>query len=76
MRALARPGISPETVAILHGQLGSIEMSRGRLDSAADWLGKSIDGLAHDPVRAANMRMNRALVNMDRGQFDAAPGPT
>jgi tetratricopeptide (TPR) repeat protein len=70
--ALARPGISTDTVAILHGQLGSIEMSRGRLDSAAEWLSRSIRGLSHDPLRAANMRMNRALVNMDRGEFASA----
>ena len=70
--ALARPGLSADTVAILYGQLGSIEMSRGRLDSASEWLSKSIRGLAHDPLRAANMRMNRALVDMDRGQFAAA----
>ncbi|TDN92636.1 CHAT domain-containing protein [Microbacterium sp. BK668] len=71
-QALHRPGISRETTAILQGQLGSIDMSRGRLDSAADWLGRSIRGLAHDPVRAANMRMNRALVEMDRGNFASA----
>jgi tetratricopeptide (TPR) repeat protein len=70
--ALSRPGVSPETLAILYGQLGSIEMSRGRLDSAADWLSKSIRGLSQDPVRAANMRMNRSLVNMDRGQLALA----
>ena len=70
--ALARPGLSPDTVAILYGQLGSIEMSRGRLESASGWLSKSIRGLAHDPLRAANMRMNRALVDMDRGQFESA----
>ena len=53
------PGISSDTIAILYGQLGSIEMSRGRLESASEWLSKSIRGLAHDPLRAANMRMNR-----------------
>jgi tetratricopeptide (TPR) repeat protein len=71
-QALARTGISSDTVAILHGQLGSIEMSRGRLESASGWLSKSIEGLAHDPMRAANMRMNRALVDMDRGEFESA----
>ncbi|MEU1971101.1 CHAT domain-containing protein [Microbacterium sp. NPDC019599] len=70
--ALARPGITSDTVAILHGQLGSIEMSRGRLDSASEWLGRSIRGLSRDPLRAANMRMNRALVDMERGQFASA----
>ena len=43
--ALARPGISPDTVAILQGQLGSIDMSRGRLDSAGQEVG------AHVPQR-------------------------
>lgn len=70
--ALARPGLSADTVAILYGQLGSIEMSRGRLESASGWLSRSIRGLAHDPLRAANMRMNRALVDMDRGEFASA----
>lgn len=70
--ALSRPGISAGTVAILQGQLGSIEMSRGRLERAAEWLSRSIRGLEHDAVRAANMRMNRALVEMEQGGFAAA----
>src|SRR6478735_2425957 len=70
--ALARPGISADTIAILEGQLGSIEMSRGRLERAAEWLSRSIRGLERDPVRAANMRMNRALVAMEQGRFAAA----
>lgn len=70
--ALARPGLAPETLAILHGQLGSIQMERGHLDPAADSLTRSIDGLSGDPVRAANMRMNRSMVNMRRGRLDDA----
>ena len=70
--ALSRPGISTGTAAILAGQLGSIEMSRGRLERAAEWLSRSIRGLQDDPVRAANMRMNRALVEMEQGGFGAA----
>ena len=70
--ALAIPGISAETAAILYGQLGSIEMDRGRLETAAAWLGRSIDGLAHDPVRSANMRMNRSLVSMQWGRLAEA----
>ena len=70
--ALALPGISVETAAILYGQLGSIEMDRGRLETAVAWLGRSIDGLSHDPVRSANMRLNRSLVLMQWGQLAGA----
>ncbi|MFE5407436.1 CHAT domain-containing protein [Microbacterium sp. NPDC056569] len=70
--ALALPGLSTETVAILEGQLGSIELERGHLDSAAAWLSRSVEGLTDEPVRAANMRMNRSVVNMRRGRLDDA----
>ncbi|MCR2763169.1 CHAT domain-containing protein [Microbacterium sp. zg.B48] len=66
---LARGGLSPSTVAQLHGQLGALSLERGRLDDAADWLGKSIRGLADSPVRQANMRLNRTLVDMQRGRL-------
>lgn len=70
--ALAHPGLSAHTRAILHGQLGLIDVDRGYLDTATSWLDRSIDGLADDPVRCANMRMNRSLVNMYRGRFASA----
>lgn len=70
--ALALPGLSAESIAILHGQLGSIDMDRGRHESAVRWLSKAIDGLADSPVRSAHMRMNRSIVEMTRGDLDAA----
>ena len=70
--ALALPGLSTESIAILHGQLGTIDMHRGRHESAVRWLSRAIEGLADSPVRAANMRMNRSIVEMTRGDLEAA----
>ncbi|GAA1943346.1 CHAT domain-containing protein [Microbacterium deminutum] len=67
--ALAREGLSPAAVAQLQGQLGALALERGLLDEAASWLTKSIRGLAGEPVREANMRMNRSLVDMQRGHL-------
>ena len=67
---LARGGLSPAAVAQLHGQLGALALERGLLDDAAGWLTKSIRGLADSPVRQANMRLNRTLVDMQRGRLD------
>ena len=67
---LARGGLSPATVAQLQGQLGALALERGLLDDAAEWLTKSIRGLADAPVRQANMRLNRTLVDMQRGRLD------
>nr|WP_179492945.1 CHAT domain-containing protein [Microbacterium immunditiarum] len=72
LEALALPGLSDESIAILHGQLGSIDMDRGRHESAERWLSKAIDGLAGSPVRAAHMRMNRSIVEMSRGRLEEA----
>lgn len=70
--AMSSPGLSPETVAILNGQLGAIATYNGRLDEADGWLTVAIDALAGVGVTAANMRMNRSMVNMQRGRLDAA----
>lgn len=70
--ALGRDGLSEAAIAQLHGQLGSLALERGLLDDAAAWLDKSIRGLSDQPVRQANMRMNRSLVDMQRGRLDAA----
>ncbi|WP_457100406.1 CHAT domain-containing protein [Microbacterium sp. P5_E9] len=68
--ALARGGLSRDAVAQLQGQLGSLALERGMLDDAATWLTRSIRGLSHDPVRQANMRLNRSVVDMQRGRLD------
>ncbi len=69
LEALTREGLSASAVAQLQGQLGALALERGMLDDAATWLSKSIRGLAGEPVREANMRMNRSLVDMQRGHL-------
>ena len=70
LAVLERGGLSPAAVAQLQGQLGALALERGLLDDAAAWLTKSIRGLADAPVRQANMRLNRTLVDMQRGRLD------
>jgi len=71
LSVLERGGLSPAAVAQLEGQLGALALERGLLDDAAGWLTKSIRGLTDAPVRQANMRLNRTLVDMQRGRLDA-----
>jgi len=72
LAALDRPGLSKAAIAQLQGQLGSLAIERGLLEEAAIWLGRSIVGLADQPVRQANMRLNRSLVEMQQGRLDEA----
>ncbi|WP_194409494.1 CHAT domain-containing protein [Microbacterium cremeum] len=69
---LSREGLDDVTVAQLHGQLGALALERGLPDQAVEWLTKGADGLRDEPVRRANVLMNRSLVEMDRGRLDAA----
>lgn len=62
--ALAAPGLSDHTVAILAGQLGALAEEGGRLDDAERWLTRAVEALADDPVAQANTRVNRSLVRM------------
>ncbi|MET0297224.1 MAG: tetratricopeptide repeat protein, partial [Microbacterium sp.] len=71
-RALRSRRIAPATRAILAGQMGALELERGAFDRAADWLTRAIDAFDGDPVRSANMRINRSLAQMQRGRWDAA----
>ena len=70
--ALERAGLSDGAAAQLHGQLGSLALERGLLDEAAMWFDRSIEGLADQPVRQANVRLNRSLVAMQLGRLEAA----
>ncbi|MFC8682822.1 CHAT domain-containing protein [Microbacterium ureisolvens] len=72
LEALGREGLSDAAIAQLQGQLGSLALERGLLDDAAGWLDKSIRGLSDQPVRQANMRINRSLVDMQRGRLQEA----
>lgn len=72
LEMLSREGLDDVTVAQLHGQLGALALERGHPDRAVEWLTKGANGLRGEPVRRANVLMNRSLVEMDRGRLDAA----
>lgn len=68
--ALARPGLSAETIALANGQLGTLLMHGGRLDEAAQFLTRAIDALDPDSVEVANLLMGRSIVGMQRHRLD------
>lgn len=71
--ALDRVDISLHSRGVLAGQLGSILVAQGSLDEGLDWLGRAIDTIPDDPLAVANLRMNRAVLCMQRREFaDAA----
>nr|BFF09172.1 CHAT domain-containing protein [Microbacterium flavescens] len=70
--AIAEPGLSDHTVAILAGQLGALAEEAGRLADAERWLTRAIEALIHDPVAEANTRVNRSLVRMQHRRLDDA----
>lgn len=72
--ALARVGLSAETVALLSGQLGTLFMQAGRLDEAETTLSRAIDALTDagtESIELANCLMNRSVVRMQRHELDA-----
>ncbi|WP_228389410.1 CHAT domain-containing protein [Cumulibacter manganitolerans] len=71
-QALALDGVSAGTASVLAGQLGSLLMNQGRFDEALPWLGRAIDGIVDDPVAVANLRMNRGVLYMQRGDLVAS----
>lgn len=62
--AIAGPGISQGTRAVLLGQLGVIELGDGRLRAAEDDLTAAVAGLSADPVAEARTRMNRSVTRL------------
>lgn len=73
-RAIARPGLHPDTQAVLAGQLGTLLMHGGRLEEAERWLSRAIDTLAgtdDTSTELANCLMNRSIVRMQRRELDA-----
>ncbi|MCI1018611.1 CHAT domain-containing protein [Microbacterium sp. C5A9] len=68
--ALTRPGISTETIALAHGQLGTLLMHTGRLDEADAFLTLAIDALDENSVASANLLMSRSIVGMQRHRLD------
>ncbi|WP_438353854.1 CHAT domain-containing protein [Microbacterium sp. CJ88] len=73
LAALAVDGISPETFAILAGQMGSLAEHAGNLAEAETWLTRGIDALETRSDALANLVMNRSVVHMQRRRLaDAA----
>lgn len=70
--AMAIPGISAHTRAILTSQLGLIAMRRGDGDAAIDWLGSAIAALDSDPARLGRASLNRGDVYLQRGEVAQA----
>lgn len=67
--ALAMPGLSAHTAAILAGQMGVIALHGGRLEEAVSWLGRAIAGLDGDEVAGARNRLNRSVALMQLGRL-------
>lgn len=67
--ALARPGLSADTSAVLAGQLGTLLLHSGRLDEAETMLTRAIDTVPSETGELANLLMNRAVVRMQRHQL-------
>lgn len=70
--ALADPGLSDHTRAVLVSQIGLVELRSGRLDDALRHLTAATPHLAADPARLGRVLLNRGLAHLDRGQVDAA----
>lgn len=70
--ALAMPGLTSHTTAILAGQMGVIALHGGRLEEAVSWLGRAIAGLEDDPVAVARNRLNRSVALMQLGRLREA----
>ncbi|WP_019179767.1 CHAT domain-containing protein [Microbacterium yannicii] len=67
--ALRTPGLTPETVAVLEGQMGVIAGIAGRLDDSDHWLSRAIARISA-PEAKANLLMNRSVLGMERRDLD------
>lgn len=67
--ALSRPGLTPETSALLRGQLGTLLVHAGRLDEAIEQLGAAVS--ATSGIELANLLMNRAVARMQQHELAA-----
>lgn len=70
--AAAAEGLSAHTRGVLAGQLGSLLANQGRLEEALQWLERAISTIPDDPVAVANIRMNRSVLLMHRGDLVAS----
>lgn len=70
--ALALDGLSAQTAAMLHGQLGLLALERGDLDEAVEWLDRGISGIGDEAEHRAPMLLNRSVAHMQAGRLAAA----
>ncbi|SBS73339.1 CHAT domain-containing protein [uncultured Microbacterium sp.] len=70
--AVAADDLSAHTRGVLAGQLGSLLANQGRLDEALEWLERAITTIPGDPMAVANIRMNRSVLLMQRGDLAAS----
>lgn len=69
--ALARPGLSRPTTAVLSGQLGTLLMHAGRIDESATLLTRAIDTIDDQISELANLLMNRSVARMQQHDLSA-----
>lgn len=70
--ALALPGVSRATAAIIYGQLGLLALERGDLDEAVTLLDRGISGIGDDAEYRAPMLVNRSVAHSQAGHLAAA----
>ena len=69
--ALALPGLSVRTTAMLYGQLGLLALERGELDRAVELLGRGIAGIGDEAEHRAPMLLNRSVAHLQAGRLAA-----
>jgi tetratricopeptide (TPR) repeat protein len=70
--ALALPGLSVSTAAIIYGQLGLLALERGALDESIAYLDRGIAGIGDDIEYRTPMLVNRGVAHMQAGHLAAA----
>lgn len=71
-QALAAPGVTPATAAILEGQLGLLAVGSGDWEAAVAWLDRAIGGIGEDPEHRNSMYLNRSVAHMQSGRLREA----
>ena len=74
--ALALPGISRESTAVLYGQLGAVAQMTGLLSEAESWLTRAIASVEDSTLVALRMHVTRSLVRMQNLRLDEAAQDT
>lgn len=70
--ALALPGVSDATAAILYGQLGLLALEKGALDEAIALLDRGVAGIGGEAEYRAPMLVNRSVAHSQAGHLAQA----